>query len=75
MSTETFFLFWWWRVDGGWGQTFWFSKPLDNDMVYTLGIYVYIYITIVINAEKILVGLIFHQVELFLTIFKITLLG
>ena len=45
-------------VGGGWGPTFWFSKSLDNNMVYTLGIYVYIYITIVINAEKILVGFI-----------------
>ena len=27
---------------GGWGPTFWFFKSLDNNMVYTLGIYVYI---------------------------------
>ena len=43
----------------GWCATFWF-KSLDNNMVYTLGIYVYIYIyiTTVTNAEKILVGFI-----------------
>ena len=34
---ETFFYF-----GGGWGPTFWFFKSLDIDVVYTLGVYVYI---------------------------------
>ena len=42
LITETFFLFWWSVVGGGWSATFWFFKSLDNNMVYTLGIYVYI---------------------------------
>ena len=60
LITETFFLFWWSVVGSGWSPTFWFFESLDNNMVYTLGIYVYIYIyiSIVINSEKILVGLI-----------------
>ena len=44
---ETFFLFGSWmveEVDGGWHQTFWFFKSLDNNMVYTLGIYIHVYI-------------------------------
>ena len=30
-------------VGGGWGLTFWFFKSLENNMVYTLGIDVYVY--------------------------------
>ena len=42
--TETFFYFdgGWWVVGGGWVTTFWFFKSLDINMVYTLGVYVYI---------------------------------
>ena len=29
--------------NGVWRPTFWLSKSLDNNMVYTFGIYVYIY--------------------------------
>ena len=29
-------------VGGGWGPTFWFFKSLDNNMVYSLGIDIYI---------------------------------
>ena len=28
-------------VNGGWGPTFWFFKSLDNNMVYSLGIDIY----------------------------------
>ena len=35
------FLFWWSVVGGRWSSTFWFFKSLDNNMLYTLGIYVY----------------------------------
>ena len=31
----------WWVVDGGWCPTFWFFKSLDNNMVYSLGIDIY----------------------------------
>ena len=31
-------------VGGGWGPTFSFFKPLDNNMAYTLGIHEYVYI-------------------------------
>ena len=30
-------------VGGGWGPTFWFFKSLNNKMIYTTGLYVYIY--------------------------------
>ena len=43
LSAETFFLFGgWWMVGGWWMTTFWFFKSLDINMVYTLGVYVYI---------------------------------
>ena len=46
LSAETFFYLGggWSVVDGGWlvGHTFWFFKSLDINMVYTLGVYVYI---------------------------------
>ena len=29
-----------WMVGGGWGPTFLFFKSLDNNMVYSLGIYI-----------------------------------
>ena len=32
----------WFYFGGGWGPTFGFFKSLNNDMVYTLSIYVYI---------------------------------
>ena len=41
LSAETFFLFWW-VVGGGWMPTFWFFKSFHIDMVYTLGVSVYI---------------------------------
>ena len=43
-------------MDGGWGTTFWFFKSLDINMVYTFGLYLDIYIAIVINADKISCG-------------------
>ena len=51
MSAETYVLFWWWMVDGGgWGvgggwvlPTFWFFKSLDNTMVNSLGIYIFVH--------------------------------
>ena len=44
LSAETFFYFGvgWLVVGGGWMPTFWFFKSLDINMVYTLGVYVYI---------------------------------
>ena len=45
LSAETFFFDGgWWMVGGWWwvGTTFWFFKSLDINVVYTLGVYVYI---------------------------------
>ena len=66
--TETFFLFWWWMVGGGWMATFWFFKSLDINMVYTLG--VCIYLAIVIISAKILVGLILSSSWTFFNYFQ-----
>ena len=33
----------WWMVDGGWCPTFWFFKSLENIMVYSLGIYIFLH--------------------------------
>ena len=33
----------WWVVDGWWIKTFWFFKSLDINLVYTLGLYMYIF--------------------------------
>ena len=42
----------WWGVEGHLGcPTFLFFKSLDNNMVYSLGVYVYVYICI---QEKLL---------------------
>ena len=32
----------WWMMSGGWWPIVWFFKYLANNMVYTLGIYIYI---------------------------------
>ena len=55
-------------LGSGWVATFWFFKSLDINMVYTSGIYVYIYkIYLCTNF--------FIKLKKFSTIFKITLLG
>ena len=77
LITETFFYFGgeWWVVGGGWGPTFWFFKSLDNNMVYTLGIYVYIY-NYSDKCRKNSCGFnFFIKLKKFSTIFKITMLG
>ena len=43
LSAEIIFLFWWWRVGGGRWATFWFFKSLDNNMIYSSGIYIFVY--------------------------------
>ena len=44
LSAEINVLFWWWMVDGGWVlATFWFFKSLDNTMVNSLGIYIFVH--------------------------------
>ena len=43
-------------MGGGGCPTFWFFKSLDNNMVYTLGIYIYTCIHIVIISVQIPYG-------------------
>ena len=60
---------------GWWCPTFWFFKSLDNNMVYTLGIYVYIYNYSDKCRKNCCVFNFFIKLKKFSTIFKITLLG
>ena len=41
LTLKTFVLFGWWVVGGGW-RTFFIFKSLDNNMVYSLGIDVFL---------------------------------
>ena len=46
LSAETFYLF------SGWGPTFWFFKSLEYNMVYSLGIYIYLYTKGIVAEQK-----------------------
>ena len=73
-TPETFFLFGWWKVEGGWCPTFLVFNFLYNTMVHTLDIEVYIYIYNC--AQQISCGFyIFNKLESCPTFFKITMVG
>ena len=51
LTPETFFLLGWWEVGCGWDHTLWFFKSLDIKMVYTLGVYLYLIVHIIVTAN------------------------
>ena len=49
-------------MDGGWCPTFWFFKSIDNYMVYSLGIGIYIHVNNESMQNKVLWDLKFGEV-------------